>query len=157
MADYTGYLPQPTPETQPYFDALKNHTLMIQRCDACARAYFYPRPFCPDCFSFDTEWFQASGRGTLYSFVINYRPPPGFGAEPYVIAVVELEEGPRMMTNLVGVEPDPDEISCDMPVEIVYDDVTDEITLPKFRPMDTNTDTLPSPRHSGKRRNPERK
>jgi len=156
LADYTGYLPQPTPETQPYFDALKNHALMIQRCNACARAYFYPRPFCPDCFSFDTEWFLASGRGTLYSFVINHRPPPGFGAEPYVIAVVELEEGPRMMTNLVGVEPDPDEIRCDMPVEIVYDDVTDDITLPKFRPMDTKTDTLLSPRHSGKSRNPER-
>ena len=163
MADYTGYLPQPTPETQPYFDALKDHTLMIQRCNACSRAYFYPRPFCPDCFTFDTEWFQASGRGTLYSFVINYRPPPGFGAEPYVIAVVELEEGPRMMTNLVGVDPDPQRISCDAPVEIVYDDVSDDVTLPKFRLVGTTTDMHPAPRqscaprHSGEGRNPERK
>ncbi len=155
MADYTGYLPQPTPETQPYFDALKQHTLMIQRCKVCAQAYFYPRPFCPDCFSFDTEWFEASGKGTLYSFVINYRPPPGFGAKPYVIAVVELEEGPHMMTNLVGVEPDPDKIRCDMPVEIVYDDVTDDVTLPKFRLIDMNTDLPANPRHSGESRNPE--
>ena len=134
---------------------------MIQRCNTCDRAYFYPRPFCPNCFSFDTEWFEASGRGTLYSFVINQRPPPGFGTEPYVIAVVELEEGPRMMTNLVGVEPDPENISCDAPVEIVYDDVTDDVTLPKFRLVRTTTD-MPltprhsgQPRHSGESRNPE--
>lgn len=134
MAEYTGALPTPTPETKPYWDALKEHRLLIQRCKECQRAYFYPRPFCPRCFSFNVEWFEASGRGKLYSFVINHRPAPGFGPEPYVIAVVELDEGPRMMTNLVDVEPDPDKISCDMPVRIVYEDVTAEVTLPKFRP-----------------------
>ncbi|MCH8090644.1 MAG: Zn-ribbon domain-containing OB-fold protein [Chloroflexi bacterium] len=134
MAEYTGALPTPTPETRPYWDALKEHRLLIQRCKECQRAYFYPRPFCPRCFSFNVEWFEASGRGKLYSFVINHRPAPGFGPEPYVIAVVELDEGPRMMTNLIDVEPDPDKISCDMPVRIVYEDVTTEITLPKFRP-----------------------
>lgn len=134
MAEYTGALPTPTPETKPYWDALKEHRLLIQRCKECQRAYFYPRPFCPQCFSFNVEWFEASGRGKLYSFVINHRPAPGFGPEPYVIAVVELDEGPRMMTNLIDVEPDPDKISCDMPVRIVYEDVTTEITLPKFRP-----------------------
>ncbi|MCH8086897.1 MAG: Zn-ribbon domain-containing OB-fold protein [Chloroflexi bacterium] len=134
MAEYTGALPTPTPETKPYWDALKEHRLLIQRCKECQRAYFYPRPFCPQCFSFNVEWFEASGQGKLYSFVINHRPAPGFGPEPYVIAVVELDEGPRMMTNLIDVEPDPDKISCDMPVRIVYEDVTTEITLPKFRP-----------------------
>ncbi len=134
MAEYTGALPTPTPETKPYWDALKEHRLLIQRCKECQRAYFYPRPFCPRCFSFNVEWFEASGRGKLYSFVINHRPAPGFGPEPYVIAVVELDEGPRMMTNLIDVEPDPDKISCDMPVRIVYEDVTAEVTLPKFRP-----------------------
>src|SRR5436309_2895281 len=104
---YPGPLPVPTPETAPYFDGLKSHKLMIQRCKDCERAYFYPRPHCPHCFSFRTEWFQAKGVGTLYSFVINHRPPPYMGSEPYVIAVVELNEGPRMMTNLVGIEPDP--------------------------------------------------
>ena len=134
MAEYTGALPTPTPETKPYWDALKEHRLLIQRCKECRRAYFYPRPFCPRCFSFNVEWFEASGHGKLYSFVINHRPAPGFGPEPYVIAVVELDEGPRMMTNLIDVEPDPDKISCDMPVRIVYEDVTAEVTLPKFRP-----------------------
>jgi len=134
LAEYTGALPTPTPETKPYWDALKEHRLLIQRCKECQRAYFYPRPFCPRCFSFNVEWFEASGRGKLYSFVINHRPAPGFGPEPYVIAVVELDEGPRMMTNLVDVEPDPDKINCDMPVRIVYEDVTAEVTLPKFRP-----------------------
>ena len=135
MSDYVGPLPKPTPESKPYFDGLKEHKLMVQRCRECDETYFYPRPFCPSCFSFDVEWFQASGKGTLYSFVINHRPPPGFDA-PYVIAVVELEEGPRMMTNLIGIEPDPELVNCDMPVEIVYDDVTEEVTLPKFRPIE---------------------
>ena len=134
MAEYTAALPTPTPETKPYWDALKEHRLLIQRCVTCRKPYFYPRPFCPDCFSFDVEWFEASGKGKLYSFVINHRPAPGFGPDPYVIAVVELDEGPRMMSNLVDIEPDPEVIRCDMPLQIVYDDVTEEVTLPKFRP-----------------------
>ncbi|MFQ5875994.1 MAG: Zn-ribbon domain-containing OB-fold protein [Dehalococcoidia bacterium] len=135
MGEYTKPLPQPTPETKPFWDALKEHRLLIQRCKDCGRAYFYPRPLCPKCFSSNVEWFQASGKGKLYSFVINYRAPPGFEPEPYVIAVVELEEGPRMLSNLIGVEPDPEKVRCDMPLEIQYDDVTDEVTLAKFRPV----------------------
>ena len=133
LADYPGPLPQPTPETKPFWEGLKERRLTIQRCNDCRKAYFYPRPFCPTCFSRNVEWFQASGRGTLYSFVVNYRPPPYMGKDPYVIAVVELEEGPRMMTNLVGADPDPEKVRCDSPVVIEYDDVTEEITLPKFR------------------------
>ena len=106
---------------------------MIQRCRNCAKAYFYPRPFCPTCFSWNVEWFEASGKGQLYSFAINYRPPPFMGAEPYVIIIVELDEGPRMMSNLIGTDPDPAKIVCDMPVSIDYDNVTEEVTLPKFR------------------------
>jgi uncharacterized OB-fold protein len=80
------------------------------------------------------EWRQASGRGKLYTFAIQYRPQaPGF-QPPYVTAVVELDEGPRMLTNLVDVEPDPEKIRCDMPLEVVFEDISDEITLPKFRP-----------------------
>ena len=67
MADYKGPLPQKTPETAPFFDGLNEHKLMIQRCKACG-PYFYPRPFCPSCFSWDVEWFEASGKGKLYSF-----------------------------------------------------------------------------------------
>ena len=129
-------LPQPTPESQPFFDALKQRRLLIQRCRDCGNAYYYPRPFCPACLSSAVEWEQASGRGKLYSFVINHRAAPGFVA-PYIIAVVELDEGPRMMSNLVDVEPDPEMVRCEMPVEIVFDDVDGDVTLPRFRPIDS--------------------
>jgi uncharacterized OB-fold protein len=135
LAEYGKPLPQATPETQQYWDGLKEHKLMIQRCLDCDKPYFYPRVFCPNCFSKNVEWFQATGKGTLYSFVINQRPAPGFQDDgPYVLAVVQLDEGPRMFSNLIGIDPDPEQISCDMPVEIEYDDVTEEVTLPKFRP-----------------------
>src|SRR3989337_2917407 len=109
-------LPKPTAETQPFWEGTSRHELWIQRCTACKRHYFYPRPYCPNCLSGDTEWVKASGRGELYSFNVVFRAPPGFQA-PYVIAIVELEEGPRMMANLVGVDPDPKNMRCDMPVE----------------------------------------
>ena len=127
-------LPQPTPESKPFFDALKQRRLLIQRCRECDYAYYYPRPFCPTCLSVSVEWEEASGKGKLYSFVINHRAAPGFVA-PYVIAVVELDEGPRMMTNLVEVEPDPEMVRCEMRVEIVFDNVDDDFTLPRFRPV----------------------
>jgi uncharacterized OB-fold protein len=93
-------LPQPTPETEEFWAGARRGELRIQRCRACGKAYFFPRPFCPGCSSSDVEWFTASGRGRLYSYVINHRAPPNFqDYAPYVIAVVELEEGPRMMTN----------------------------------------------------------
>ena len=132
-------LPQPTPESKPFFDALKERRLLIQRCQECGHAYYYPRPFCPACLSGRVEWVQASGRGKLYSFVINQRAAPGFLA-PYIIAVVELDEGPRMMTNLVDIEPDPEFVRCEMAVEIVFDDVDDDFTLPRFRPIEVSHD-----------------
>ena len=126
-------LPQPTPESKPFFDALKQRRLLIQRCEDCAHAYYYPRPFCPACLSDDVKWEEADGKGKLYSFVINHRSAPGFDA-PYIIAVVQLDEGPRMMTNLIGIDPDPELVRCEMRVEIVFDDVDDDFTLPRFRP-----------------------
>ena len=131
-------LPQPTPESKPFFDALKQRRLLIQRCRECGYAYYYPRPFCPTCLSVSVEWEEASGKGKLYSFVINHRAAPGFVA-PYVIAVVELDEGPRMMTNLVEVEPDPEMVRCEMRVEIVFDDVDGDFTLPRFRPVSSHS------------------
>jgi uncharacterized OB-fold protein len=83
----------------------------------------------------NVAWVEVSGRGTLHTFVINHRPPRGFPANgPYVIGIVQLEEGPRLMTNIVEVEPSPEQLRCDMPVEVVFEDITEEITLPKFRP-----------------------
>ena len=135
MAEYNRPLPQPTPETQEFWDGLKRHELRIQQCQDCNQHYFYPRVLCPHCHSTNVEWTTVSGKATVETFVINHRPPRGFEDDtPLVIAVVTLDEGPRMMTNLVNMEPSPEQIQADMAVEIVYDDVTDEVTLPKFQP-----------------------
>lgn len=142
MSTYKKFVPRPTPETQAYWDRLQQQSFMLQRCNVCQRAYFYPRPFCPqlDCHSRDVTRFQASGKGAIYSFVINTRPMPGFEDEvPYIIAVIELDEGPRLMTNLIDVPGDdvpPSKaaaIRVGASVEVVYEQVTEDITLPKFR------------------------
>lgn len=132
--DYPGPIPKPTPETQPYWDAAKRHVLMIQRCNGCGQHYFYPRPLCPHCFSRDVQWVEVSGKGRLHTYTINYRPPRKFPTQsPVIIAVIELAEGPRLMSNIIGTDADPAQLRCDAPVEVVFEDITPEITLPKFR------------------------
>ncbi len=133
---YRKPLPVPSPETQRFWDGCKNHELWLPFCRDCRRFYFYPRDFCPQCFGWDTEWRRASGRGRIYSYAIHYRAwHPAWADEvPYISALVELEEGPRLYTNIVGVEPDPQKVQCDMAVEVVFDDVTEEVSLPKFQP-----------------------
>ncbi len=126
--------PKPTPETQPFWDGTAAGELRIQRCRACERHYFYPRPNCPRCGGDQVEWVRASGRATLYSYVINHRPAPGFADEaPYAIAVVELEEGVRMMTNIVGVENVPDKLPLDMELRVVFEQRGD-VHVPLFEP-----------------------
>ena len=134
MSDYERPLPQPTPETQHYWDGVKAGELRLQRCGDCDHVYFPARPFCPACSSRDVNWFTASGKGTLFSYVINHRAPKGFEA-PYIIAVVQLEEGPRMMSNLVDCAQTPDELEIDMPLEVTFIKATDEISIPQFRPV----------------------
>ena len=126
-------LPKPTPETRHFWEGTRAGELRLQRCDECRHAYFPPRPFCPKCASRKVSAFKASGQATLYSYVINHRPAPGFTA-PYAIAVVELAEGPRMMTNIVGCPQTPEALQLDMPLEVVFEKQTDEITLPFFKP-----------------------
>lgn len=129
-------IPESTPETEEFWAGARRGELRIQRCNACGKAYFFPRPFCPTCSSKDVAWFTASGRGKLYSYVINHRPAYGFqDYVPYVIAVVQLDEGPRMMTNIVGVEPTPENLPIDLPVEVTWEKQDDTITLPIFRPI----------------------
>ena len=125
--------PVPTPETREFWDGARAGELRLQRCRACKRAYFPPRPFCPHCASRDVETFRASGRATLYSYVIHHRPAPGF-TPPYAIAVVALEEGPRMMTSLVDVAQTPEALVLDMPLEVAFLPPDGEIALPVFRP-----------------------
>jgi len=132
---YTGPIPKPTPETKPFWEAAKRRKLLIQRCGDCGQHYLYPRPLCPHCLSRNVTWVEASGRGRLHTFVINHRPPRSFPlAAPFIIGIVELEEGARLMTNIIGIEPDPGKVRCDMPVEVDFHEITAEITLPHFRP-----------------------
>jgi len=133
MTTHKRRAPVPTPETAEFWAGTRKGELRLQRCTACAHVYFPARPFCPGCASRDVAWFTASGRGTLYSYVINERPAPGFTA-PYSIAVVELDEGPRMMTNIVECPQTPDALVLDMPVEVVFEQLDDTIALPLFRP-----------------------
>ena len=125
-------LPVPTPETAHYWEGTARGELRLQRCRACETTYFPPQPFCPACSSADVDVVRSSGRGSLHTYVITHRPAPGLDP-PYVIGVVELEEGPRLLTNVVGVEPDPDALPIDLPVEVVYETVGD-VALPMFRP-----------------------
>ena len=133
-AGMTKPVPEPTPETQPFWDGCARGELMLQRCRDCGKPYFYPRPICPACGSTDVEWFTASGQATLYSYVINHRPARGFEDDgPYAIAVVELAEGPRMMTNIVGVPNTPEDLILDMALQVTFEQRGD-ISLPVFAP-----------------------
>ncbi len=132
-------LPQPTPETQHFWDGTRDGRLLIQRCDACGDPYFPPRPFCPRCGGQDVTVEEASGRGTLYSYLINHTGHPGI-AGPYSIAVVQLDIGVRMMSNIVNCDQTPEALVIDMPVEVVYESFTDEITLPFFQPISAGED-----------------
>jgi uncharacterized OB-fold protein len=131
----TSPLPRPqpaaTPETKHFWDGTAEGELRLQRCRACESTYFPPQPHCPRCGSDDVDIVNSSGRGFLYSYVISHLSAAGFEA-PYVIGVVELEEGPRLLTNIVDVPPDPEQLPLDLPVEVVYKAVG-EVTLPLFR------------------------
>ena len=126
-------LPRPYQDTETYWAAARDHRFVIQHCKSCGKHQFYPRGVCSHCLSSDLEWHEASGKGTVYSFSVNHRAPhPGFADEiPFVLASVELEEGPRMMTNIV--ECNPDSVKIGMAVEVTFEDVTEEVTLPKFK------------------------
>ena len=119
----------------PYWQAAKRHELHIQRCTECGHRWFPPASRCPHCLSTAYEWAPASGRGKVWSWIVMWqRYFPAFeGRIPYNVAYVELDEGPRLMTNIVDC--DASDLHCDLPVEVTFEDVTDEITLPVFRPI----------------------
>jgi uncharacterized protein len=121
-------------ESRPFWEGLRDGRLLIKHCAACGAFHYYPRPFCPSCWSDDVEWYEASGRATVYTYstvYVNDLPP--FGPQvPYVAAVVELEEGPRMMTRLVDCTKD--DITLGMPVEVTYTDLDHELKIAVFRP-----------------------
>lgn len=134
---YKKPVPMVTPESQFYWEKCKQHELWMRYCNRCQQPYFYPRDVCPMCGSRDVTWRQMSGRGRIHTFAIVHRPPtPAFADDvPFVTAIVELDEGPRMMTNILMADPTPEKLRVGMPVEVVFEDITEEISLPKFRPV----------------------
>ena len=129
-----GPTPLPTPDTAPYWEGAAAGELRIQQCDGCTRFYFYPRPFCPNCGSAEVVWRTVSGRATLVSYVINHRPIPP-SDKPVVIALVRLEEGPQLMSNIVGVEPEPENLPLDLPLQVTFEQRGDH-AVPVFSPAE---------------------
>ena len=129
-------LPSPlTPEAKPFWDGLREGKLRLPLCGACGHVFFYPRILCPKCQARDIGWIDASGKDELHTFESRTGPTTAPGrSPPYVLAMIELDEGPRMMSNLINVEPSPKAIKCDMPVEVVFTKVSDDVTLPLFQP-----------------------
>ena len=136
MAEGKRPLPKPTPETQHYWEGAAAGELRLQICSDCSKTYFPPRPFCPKCGSRAVKVTKASGKAKLHSYVIHARPAPGFDP-PYAIAVVELDEGPRMMTNIVGCPQTPEALQLDMALEVTFEKQNDQIALPFFKPAGT--------------------
>ncbi len=132
---YNKPLPTPQGESDFYWEKTKEHELWLRSCDECG-PYFYPRDISPCCFSRNTRWVQASGNATLFTYAIVERAPhPGFVPDvPFVTAIVELEEGPKMATNIVIDEPTPENLQIGMALEVVFEDANDNISLPKFKP-----------------------
>lgn len=128
---YNGPVPQADDESREFYEGARRHELMLMRCKGCGSWRLPSRPRCPDCWSTDTEWTRASGRATLYSFGVMHQKFPGFeGDAPYQYAIVELEEGPRIVSNVVGVADG--EMRVDMPLVACFDDVADDATLVRF-------------------------
>jgi len=135
MSGYKGALPVPTPETQPYWDGARDGRLMLPWCEDCGKPHFHPRAICPHCGGARLQWRQASGRGRLHTHVINHKPAKGFEDRvPYVIAVVELEEGPRLLTNIEIEDPTPEKLPMDMALVVDFRVLNEKIALPVFRP-----------------------
>jgi uncharacterized protein len=134
-------LPTPDESTQPWWDATREGRLLIKRCADCGAAHFYPRPFCPKCWSERVDWEEASGQATLYTFSVVHQNdlPPFPERVPYVAAIVDLAEGPRMMTNVVDCPFE--ELQVGMALEVSWRQETDEVTLPVFRPVGVSSVT----------------
>jgi uncharacterized OB-fold protein len=128
-------IPRITPELIPFFEAAKLGRLIVQKCDNCGTLRFPPNPQCSRCLSTASSWIEVSGRGEVYSFNVMHQVyHPGFAPDiPYAVVVVKLEEGTKLLSNLVGIKPS--EIRCGMPVEVVFERLSDEVSLPKFRPV----------------------
>ena len=133
MAEYAKPLPRPDHDSAPFWESCRAHAMALQRCAGCGHSRFPPRLVCPHCLSEEAAWTPVSGRGRVYVSLVMMRPP-GLAWEdavPFSLAMVELDEGVRLWSNVVGC--DPDTVRIGEAVELLYDDVTPEVTLPRFR------------------------
>ncbi len=130
--DYLKPVPEPTPESKPYWDALNEGRLMLQSCGACGKVRHYPRPLCDACFSFDVRWINAKGTGTIHSWTVTHHAfNPGFKAElPYVLVTVDLAEGVRMQAPLR--QADASTLKPGLPVRLLIESARDGLALPAF-------------------------
>lgn len=134
MSDMRFDLPTIEDETRPFWDAAREGKLLLRSCDDCGAVHYYPRPFCPTCWSQSVSWIEACGRATLYTHSTVYMNDlPPFGERvPYIAAVVDLEEGPRMMTEVIDCPPE--QLQIGMALEMTFRELTDEVTIAIFRP-----------------------
>jgi len=134
MAAVPKPIPALTPDMKEFFEGARQGMLMVQKCEGCGTLRFPAYEICAKCLSNRASWVPLSGRGTIFSFNIMHQLyHPGFASEvPYAVVVVELEEGPKFVSNLTGIKPH--DIKCGMPVEVAFEKVSDEVYLPKFRP-----------------------
>ena len=135
MSAYKKPLPEIQPFTEPFWEATKQRKLLVQTCKSCGARIFFPRRQCPECWSTDLDWMEASGKATIFAFSVTYEGVEEMFVDdlPIILAWVDLPEGIRMQTNIIDCDPDSVEIGQE--VEVVFKDVTDEITLPYFRPV----------------------
>ena len=125
--------PRPAPESLPYWQAAREHRLALPKCEDCRKFWFPPSRTCPHCLSTKFSFENVSGKGKIFSFVTFHRVyRPAFANDvPYVVALIELDEGPRLLSNIMGVTHD--QVKCEMRVEVVFDDYDEEISIPKFK------------------------
>jgi uncharacterized OB-fold protein len=138
MGDYLKPVPEADPDSAPFWAACREHRLMLQKCTGCGAFRYPPGPFCSHCRSRRSEWIQSAGRARVFSWIVVTHPVPKdvyAGDVPYVVALVELDEGVRMASNIVGCAPS--DVRGDMRVEVLFDDVAPGITLPRFKPAET--------------------
>ena len=135
MTQYNKPLPEITLLTEPFWQGTKEHQLQLQRCDDCGTFRFIPKEVCPSCASVLATWTPVSGAGIVYSYSTVYRGPgPAFQEDvPYIVVMVELAEGPHIMSHLIDCAPD--QVQIGMPVAVVFEDATPEVSLYKFRPV----------------------
>lgn len=135
MSDLPTPKPDITPETEEFWDATTDRELLLRRCPDCKTVYHYPRTLCPNCLNDDTEWIEASGNGVVYSYTVIRQTRGEYSdSTPYILAYVELEEGPRIMTNIVSC--DPDDVTVGQKVTVIFDDVDEDVALYRFTPQE---------------------